>query len=84
RLAAEREIASFTDAAADARREHQRAIESAEKARMEMRSLLMTHLALLERTSGGNGLSHIEQTDSQTAQNAQPEQVTETERITVY
>ena len=84
RLAAEREIASFTDAAAEARREHHRANESAEKARMEMRSLLMTHLALLERTPGGNGLSHIDQTDSQTAQNAQPEQVTETERITVY
>ncbi|MGZ3498121.1 MAG: DivIVA domain-containing protein [Vulcanimicrobiaceae bacterium] len=51
RIAAEREIASFTDAASDARREHQRAVEAAEKAKSELRSLLMTHLALLEKTA---------------------------------
>src|SRR6202163_2945846 len=33
RISAEREISTFTDAAADARREHQRANEAAEKAR---------------------------------------------------
>jgi cell division initiation protein len=49
RIAAEREITTFTDAAADARREHQRATEAAEKVRGELRGLLMTHLALLER-----------------------------------
>ncbi len=50
RLAAERELANYNDATAEARREHQRAFESAEKARSELRSLLMTHLALLEKT----------------------------------
>src|SRR5487761_1754722 len=56
RISAEREISTFTDAAADARREHQRANEAAEKARSELRSLLMTHIALLERTpQQGNG-----------------------------
>ncbi|MBV9719504.1 MAG: DivIVA domain-containing protein [Candidatus Eremiobacteraeota bacterium] len=49
RMAGEREIAGYNDAIADVRREHQRAVESAEKARSELRSLLMTHLALLER-----------------------------------
>lgn len=49
RLAAERDLANYNDAIAEARREHQRAVEAAEKARSEMRSLLMTHLALLER-----------------------------------
>ena len=34
----------------EARREHQRALEETEKAKSEIRSLLMTHMALLERT----------------------------------
>src|SRR5579875_719292 len=38
RIAAEREIATFTESAAEARREHQRAIEAAEKAKSELRS----------------------------------------------
>jgi cell division initiation protein len=50
RVNVEKEIASLADRANDARREHQRALETAEKARGELRSLLMTHLALLDRT----------------------------------
>ncbi|HKU81123.1 MAG TPA: DivIVA domain-containing protein [Candidatus Tumulicola sp.] len=49
RLEAEREIANYNDAIADVRRDHQRAIEANEKARSELRSLLMSHLALVER-----------------------------------
>lgn len=49
RLAAEREIANYNDAIAEVRREHQRASEATEKARSELRSILMTHLSLLER-----------------------------------
>jgi cell division initiation protein len=52
RMTAEREIASLGDRIDEARRVHQRAIETAEKAKSELRSLLMTHLALLDRTSG--------------------------------
>lgn len=48
RLTSEREIASYNDAILDVRREHQRAIEAAEKAKSELRSMLMTHLALLD------------------------------------
>jgi cell division initiation protein len=48
RLAAEREIASYNDAISEVRREHQRTVEAAEKAKSELRSLLATHLALLE------------------------------------
>jgi cell division initiation protein len=81
-IAAEREIASFTDAAAEARREHQRAVEAAEKARSELRSLLMTHLALLDKTVPGNGVTHP-------AASPEPEpeveaDLTEVNRITVY
>jgi cell division initiation protein len=54
RLAGEREIAGYNDAIAEVRREHQRAVEAAEKARSELRSLLMTHLALIERSNGGS------------------------------
>jgi cell division initiation protein len=49
RMSAERELATLGDRTDDARREHQRALETAEKARSELRSLLMTHLSLLER-----------------------------------
>jgi len=49
RMAAERELATLGDRTDEARREHQRALETAEKARSELRSLLMTHLSLLER-----------------------------------
>lgn len=58
RLAGDKEIAGYNDAIAEVRREHQRAVEAAEKARSELRSLLMTHLALLERpeaTTVNNG-----------------------------
>ena len=50
RLAAGKEMANYNDAIADVRREHQRATEASEKARSELRSLLMTHLALLEKS----------------------------------
>lgn len=49
RLQLDAEIASFGDRTAEARREHQRHVETAEKAKSELRSLLMTHLALLDR-----------------------------------
>jgi cell division initiation protein len=50
RLASEREIASYNEAIAEVRREHQRAIEASEKAKSELRSLLHTHLSLLDGT----------------------------------
>jgi cell division initiation protein len=50
RISSEREIASYNDAVLEVRREHQRAIEAAEKAKSELRSLLMTHLSLLENS----------------------------------
>jgi cell division initiation protein len=49
RMSIEKEISTYGDRANEARREHQRAVETAAKARMELRSLLMTHLSLLER-----------------------------------
>lgn len=50
RLAAEREITNYNDAISEVRREHQRTVEASEKARSELRSLLVTHLGLLEKT----------------------------------
>jgi cell division initiation protein len=49
RISVEREFASYGDRTLEARREHQRALETAEKAKSELRSILMTHLALLDR-----------------------------------
>jgi cell division initiation protein len=49
RMQAEREIASLGDRIGDARREHQRAIDTAEQAKSEIRSLLRSHLALIDR-----------------------------------
>jgi len=51
RVAVEKEIARYGDKAEDARREYQRAVETAEKAKSELRCLLMTHLSLLDRPS---------------------------------
>ena len=50
RLGAEREIAALGDRISDARREAERHSDTAEKAKSELRSLLMTHLSLIERT----------------------------------
>jgi cell division initiation protein len=51
RVAADKEVAHHSDAIGEVRREHQRAIESCEKAKSEFRSLLMTHMALLEKAT---------------------------------
>lgn len=87
KVAAEREIALHNNDAEDARRQRQRAIEEAEKAKSELRSLLMTHLSLLEKPTPA-----FEET--QAASNGAPapsaDEVTEAvappkpERITVY
>jgi cell division initiation protein len=53
RLSIEKEIASFGERTIEARREFQRALETAEKAKSELRILLMTHLSLLEKTDLG-------------------------------
>lgn len=49
KMQAEKEIANLVERTEEAKREHQRTVETTEKARSELRSLLMTHLALLER-----------------------------------
>jgi cell division initiation protein len=49
RIAAEREIASLADRIDETRREAQRHQDTAEKAKSELRSLLMSHLSLIER-----------------------------------
>jgi len=54
RMAAERELARLGDRTDESRREYQRALETAEKAKSELRSLLMTHLALLERPTAAS------------------------------
>ena len=85
RIAAEREISTFTEAAADARREHQRANEAAEKARSELRSLLMTHIALLERTPPqSNGETPQGAGETAQAPESSEADLSDTNRITVY
>jgi cell division initiation protein len=49
RIAAEREIAVLGDRIDEARREAQRAGDTAEQVKSELRSLLMSHLSLIER-----------------------------------
>jgi len=92
RLASEREIASYNDAISDVRREHQRSIEASEKTKSELRSLLMTHLALLDKTPAVLSRETIETADSvpaapsgngETAKHPEPP-ADDTTRITVY
>lgn len=55
RLAAEREVATLGDRIEESRREAQRAQDTADKARSELRALLMSHLSLIDRPSVTNG-----------------------------
>ena len=50
RLQSEREIGSLSDRVEESRREHQRMLDIAEKAKSEIRSLLLSHLALIDRS----------------------------------
>jgi cell division initiation protein len=50
RLQSEREIGALSDRVEEARREHQRMADIAEKAKQEIRSLLLSHLSLIDRT----------------------------------
>jgi cell division initiation protein len=49
RIAAEREIASLGSRIEEARREAQRSMDTAEQAKSDLRSLLMSHLSLIDR-----------------------------------
>jgi cell division initiation protein len=49
KMEAEREVGSLVERTEEKKREYQRTLETTERARSELRSLLMTHLALLER-----------------------------------
>ena len=89
RLANEREIAGYSDTISDVRREQQRAVEATEKAKSELRSLLMTHLALLERTEGPASNGGAAQAAVVPAENSTPPEPPspkhdDTKRITVY
>jgi cell division initiation protein len=53
RLAAEREISALSDRIYESQREAQRHQDTAEKAKSELRSLLMSHLSLIERVPSG-------------------------------
>jgi len=87
RLANEREIAGYSDTISDVRREQQRAVEATEKAKSELRSLLMTHLALLERTEGAvsNGGLQAPALPAENSTSVEPLlKHDDTKRITVY
>jgi cell division initiation protein len=57
RLEAQRELSALGDRIDEHRREAQRHSDTAEKAKSELRSLLMSHLSLIERTPvGGNAV----------------------------
>jgi cell division initiation protein len=49
RLHSQREIGTLSDRVEDSRREHQRMLDIADKAKSEIRSLLLSHLALIDR-----------------------------------
>ncbi len=89
RMAAEREIASYNDAMSEVRREHQRTTEAAEKAKSELRTILTTHLALLENTAtpplpaAHEAMSGSRTNGESTAQRGEPPSE-DTSRITVY
>jgi cell division initiation protein len=54
RLQAERAVSTLGDRIDESRREHQRMLDITETAKSEIRSLLLSHLALIERPSAAN------------------------------
>jgi cell division initiation protein len=69
RMQAERQVADLGDRIAESRREYQRALDTTAQARSELRSLLMSHLSLIDRApaahelraaSGGSTLGAVE------------------------
>jgi cell division initiation protein len=52
RLQAQREVSSLGDRVDEVRREHQRMLDVARQAKSEIRSLLLSHLALIDRQGG--------------------------------
>src|ERR1700722_12868590 len=88
RIAADKEVANYNDAINDVRREHQRTIEACEKAKSEFRSLLATHLALLERSvvtlpNGKDRMLFEEITEEKTEEPVAAVRNEDTQRITV-
>jgi cell division initiation protein len=55
RLQSEREIGSLSERVEESRREHQRMLDIAEKSKNEIRSLLLSHLSLIDRTPFDTG-----------------------------
>ena len=55
--AAERELATIGEGIVESRREYQRAVDTAEKAKSEIRSLLMSHLSLIDRAPAPHELA---------------------------
>jgi cell division initiation protein len=58
RMHAERQIADLGDRISESRREFQRALDTTAQAKSELRSLLMSHLSLIDRTPVGHELRH--------------------------
>jgi cell division initiation protein len=58
RMHAEREIADLGDRISESRREYQRALDTAAQAQSELRSLLMSHLSLIDRPPAPHELRH--------------------------
>jgi cell division initiation protein len=88
RVAAEKEIASYNDAIADTRREHQRTVEGCEQAKSELRTLLTTHLALLDKTTAALSPDQFAEDEppARPAASAESngEPATDTEHLQVY
>jgi len=59
RMHAEREIADLGDRISESRREYQRALDTAAQAKSELRSLLMSHLSLIDRPPAPHELRHV-------------------------
>jgi len=72
RLTAEREISALSARIEESRREADRHQDTAEKAKSELRSLLMSHLSLIERTPAAPAASAAAEPPAATASASEP------------
>jgi cell division initiation protein len=79
RMVAEREIADLGDRISESRREYQRALDTAAQAKSELRSLLMSHLSLIDRVPAAYERRQAAEAAKELA--AQPQAIEERETI---
>jgi cell division initiation protein len=73
RMQAERQVADLGDRISESRREYQRALDTTAQAKSELRSLLMSHLSLIDRAPAPHEVRYAQEAKAAAALEPSPE-----------